>query len=269
MLSVIRLLAVGAMVVSFAAVPVEGAPSTPSTFWQPPRPTDFYRLGIDAAQRSAAANQRKVKRVHGENVPSYAVILAVAEKSGLTPLGVELLSPRGGGKLISIDITNATVFEVLSQVILADHRYRLDGRANYVPTEYVIRAHDLSASVQPPPPPPYLFLNRVNNVSVSETSPAEATRLLVNTAAARKASPGLPVEIVAPATPWPSRRLTFSYSTVSLRSALNDIGLAEGRSWIARYRTDAHGRALAVQIRYFDKAVEVCPEVRKVTVELE
>jgi len=236
----------------------------------PPQIPDFAALSKAASEAKTAALNRRVKRIYAENVPAYAIFLALAEKAGIRSVGVELLATDQTEKLVSLEVTDGIVFDAFDRVHFADPRYSYETGMNYFPRGYEVPGtREAGSAVPPRVPPPYLFLSEIESLQIVKKAPGEALAQVLSLECVRSKPPGLPIQAVTSAGPWSHPELKLVRNNIRVRTALNLIALAAGKNWMARYRTDTQGKPVAVEVRLFDAAVQVCPDVAKVQVELE
>ncbi|MCX6344527.1 MAG: hypothetical protein NT018_05560 [Armatimonadetes bacterium] len=120
---------------------------------------------------------------------------------------------------------------------------------------------------------PYPFTTDLTGLSVSASSPDDAISQIVGFDRVKKQMPDLPIVVQASGCHFTGNvilrygKLDVPTDEVSVRKAMNLLSLVTGKNWIAKIVKDS-GKP-KIEVRFFDKAEEVCPEVSKVYIELE
>jgi len=262
-----------------AAAPNDGGPKEIAVYRQS---LDWQKLQSDVSKRSSLVVQ--IKHLHAVNLPATAVFLAIADKLGLA-VGVESLANQGAVPTVSLDVSDQSAFDVLNALDAAcGSKFGVDwagaGYVNYVPAGYATpNLPDKEHKFTPKEPAASVFSPVVTEFFIFAKSPPDAVRRLMNLDCVRNQPPALPVsvrggEAFIELVRTSSRGLVGipmsnpPVHTVRVRGALNMIALAAGKNWIADTYTNERG-VRQVRIRFFDRASEVCPDVAKVTVEVD
>lgn len=234
-----------------------------------PKQTNLYQLSQQRSQRNIRALERRVKSIHAENVPAYAVYLALAEKAGLH-VKMELLSPQEKDKLISLSIADGrTVYEVIDQILFSDNRYTTYSGVLYIPREYRPKpAREVGDTSPEPVRPPYIFTTEIEEFKAVRQSPDQAIRAAVGLEQVRNKPPGLPVEVSMSGKAASIPEMSFTLKERPLRSIIGLIATATDKNSIARIVKKPNGQRV-IEVKLFDTAAEVCPEAAKVQVEME
>lgn len=237
-----------------------------------PRRTDTGVTARAADRANSAGLGRKVVRIKAEGVPASVVFLAIAEKAGMR-VGVELTRLAQHPTLVSLDIAGGNVMDAFDKVVRADQTYLLrsagSGYENYYPREYQTRdTREVTDTSAPYVPRRYVFTTKLSTIDFAGVSPEKAIGDLLSREDVRTKSPRLPIEILPSGKASTTKQLRFGTRDIRVRQAVNVIAGTAGASWIAYIPTHIEGKA-KVRVQLYSKAVEVCPEASKVSVELE
>ena len=240
---------------------------------------DLKTLKNAAITKTDNGLNMKVKYFQAKDVSAYAAVLALSEAAGIK-VGFELLKDENF-KPINISAENETVFEVFDRIYFADDRRYTslpnNGYRNFMPEQYrspgVNEVGDKSITSEPPE---YAFLTIIDEFMIQKKLPAVALTELLEREPVRRTIPNANVEIFTqtPAFSDNSSKdlsnvpITMMRKNLRVRELVNLTALASGKNWVAFWSKTEKGKD-KLNVQFFNKASEVCPDAAKVQIELE